>query len=91
MIVKNEESVLGRCLDSVKDIVDEIIIVDTGSSDKTKEIAAKYTNRIYDFEWIDDFSVARNFSFEKAISNAPIITNKLEISSKTLFCKTEKK
>jgi glycosyltransferase involved in cell wall biosynthesis len=68
MIVKNEESVLGRCLDSVKDIVDEIIIVDTGSSDKTKEIAAKYTNRIYDFEWIDDFSAARNFSFEKATS-----------------------
>lgn len=66
MIVKNEETVLSRCLDSMKDIVDEIIIVDTGSSDKTKEIASKYTDKIYDFEWVNDFSKARNFSFSKA-------------------------
>lgn len=66
MIVKDEESVLGRCLESVKDIVDEIIIVDTGSADKSKEIAAKFTSKIYDFEWIDDFSAARNYSFSKA-------------------------
>ncbi|HAN10429.1 MAG TPA: hypothetical protein DCP90_07435 [Clostridiales bacterium] len=66
MIVKNEEDVLARCLDSLKDIVDEIIIVDTGSTDKTKEIAKKYTKKVYDFEWIDDFSAARNFSFSKA-------------------------
>lgn len=66
MIVKNEERVLKRCLDSVKDIVDEIIIVDTGSHDKTKDIAKKYTDKIYDFKWEDDFSKARNFSFSKA-------------------------
>lgn len=66
MIVKNEERVLARCLDSVADLVDEIVIVDTGSSDRTKEIAAGYTNLIYDFEWIDDFSAARNFAFSKA-------------------------
>lgn len=66
MIVKDEEEVLDRCLESVVDIVDEIIIVDTGSVDKTKEIAAKYTNKILDFEWIDDFSAARNYSFENA-------------------------
>ncbi len=66
MIVKNEEKVLGRCLDSVKDAMDEIIIVDTGSSDRTKEIAARYTDRIFDFEWTDDFAAARNFSFSKA-------------------------
>ncbi|MFJ7663248.1 glycosyltransferase [Lysinibacillus sp. NPDC097162] len=66
MIVKNEEQVLARCLSSVQGTVDEIIIVDTGSSDKTKEIARQYTNDIYDFEWIDDFSKARNFSFSKA-------------------------
>lgn len=66
MIVKNEEDVLARCLDSVKYLVDEIIIVDTGSTDKTKEIAKKYTNKIYDFEWIDDFSAARNYAFSKA-------------------------
>lgn len=66
MIVKNEERVLDRCLKSVADLMDEIIIVDTGSTDRTKEIAAKYTDRIYDYEWIDDFSAARNFSFSKA-------------------------
>lgn len=66
MIVRNEEDVLGRCLDSVKDIADEIIIVDTGSTDGTKEIAARYTKRVYDFPWIDDFSAARNYSFSKA-------------------------
>lgn len=66
MIVKNEEDVIGRCLESIFDLVDEIIIVDTGSSDKTKEIASKYTDKIYDFEWIDDFSAARNYSFSLA-------------------------
>ncbi len=66
MIVKNEEQVLARCLDSVADLMDEIIIVDTGSTDRTKEIAAHYTDLIYDFTWVDDFSVARNFAFSKA-------------------------
>ncbi|MBQ8758186.1 MAG: glycosyltransferase [Clostridia bacterium] len=66
MIVKNEEAVLSRCLDSVKDVFDEIIIVDTGSSDRTKQIASEYTDKIYDYRWINDFSAARNFSFLKA-------------------------
>lgn len=66
MIVKNEEKVLGRCLDCIKEIADEIIIVDTGSTDKTKEIAAGYTDKIYDYEWRDDFAAARNDSFSKA-------------------------
>ena len=66
MIVKNEEEVLARCLDSVKDLVDEIIIVDTGSKDRTKEIAHTYTDNVFDFVWIDDFAAARNFAFSKA-------------------------
>lgn len=66
MIVKNEEKVLSRCLDSIKNAVDEIIIADTGSTDNTKKIAEKYTDKIFDFKWVDDFSKARNFSFSKA-------------------------
>lgn len=66
MIVKNEEETLRRCLDTAKDIVDEINIVDTGSSDNTKEIAREYTDRVFDFEWIDDFAAARNESFKHA-------------------------
>lgn len=66
MIVKNEEKILARCLDSIADLMEEIIIVDTGSTDHTKEIAAKYTDKIYDFTWVDDFSAARNFAFSKA-------------------------
>lgn len=65
MIVKNESAVLGRCLDSIADAVNEIIIVDTGSEDDTKKIAAAYTDKIYDFTWQDNFSAARNFSFSK--------------------------
>jgi glycosyltransferase involved in cell wall biosynthesis len=66
MIVKNEEEVLARCLESVKDAVDEIIIVDTGSTDRTKEIALGFTDKVYDFEWTDDFAAARNEAFGKA-------------------------
>lgn len=66
MIVKNEEMCLARCLNCVKDIVDEIVIVDTGSTDNTKEIAYQFTDKVYDYEWIDNFSDARNFSFSKA-------------------------
>ena len=66
MIVKNEEGSIGRCLESIYQLVDEINIIDTGSNDQTKKIASKYTDRIYDFEWVHDFSKARNYAFEKA-------------------------
>jgi glycosyltransferase involved in cell wall biosynthesis len=66
MIVKDEEKVLKKCLDSVKDIVDEIFIIDTGSSDHTKEIASQYTNHIYDYTWNNDFAAARNESIKNA-------------------------
>ena len=66
MIVKNEEEILARCLDSLKDIYDELIVVDTGSTDETKAVAQKYTRQVYDFTWEDDFAAARNYAISKA-------------------------
>lgn len=65
MIVKNEEAVLKRCLESAKTVADEIVIVDTGSDDDTVRIAKEYTNRVYSYPWNDDFASARNFAFSK--------------------------
>jgi glycosyltransferase involved in cell wall biosynthesis len=66
MIVKNEEKFLPRCLESVKDHVDEIIIVDTGSTDGTIEIAKRYNAQIYHHAWENSFSKARNYSLKYA-------------------------
>lgn len=65
MIVKNEAQTLSRCLSSILEAIDELIVVDTGSSDSTREIAQKFGARLYDFEWVDDFSAARNFAFSQ--------------------------
>ncbi|MDR3560138.1 MAG: glycosyltransferase [Negativicutes bacterium] len=66
MIVKNEAEILGRCLESVRPWVSEIVVVDTGSADDTKAIARQFADGIYNFTWCDDFAKARNFSLEKA-------------------------
>lgn len=66
MIVRDEEDVLARCLDSAAGLADEVIIVDTGSTDGTKAVAARYTDKVFDFPWADDFAAARNFSFDQA-------------------------
>ena len=66
MIVKNEEEFLPGCLDSVKGVVDEIVIVDTGSTDRTVEIARQYGAKVYHYEWNDDFAAARNESLKHA-------------------------
>lgn len=68
MIVKNEENCLTRCLESVKDMADEIIIVDTGSTDRTKEIALSYTDKVYSYTWNNNFADARNESLKYATS-----------------------
>jgi glycosyltransferase involved in cell wall biosynthesis/cephalosporin hydroxylase len=65
LIVKNEEAHLDYVLRHANVFADEIVIIDTGSTDKTKEIAREYTSNVYDFEWVDDFSLARNFGIEK--------------------------
>jgi tetratricopeptide (TPR) repeat protein len=66
MIIKDEEKYLARCLASAKPIVDEIILVDTGSADRSKDIAIAFGAQVYDYEWKDDFAATRNFSLSKA-------------------------
>lgn len=66
MIVRDEEAVLAGCLESVTGLFDEVVVVDTGSQDSTREIAEAYGARVYDFAWCDDFSAARNASFSHA-------------------------
>lgn len=66
LIVRNEERSLARCLDSIAGAVDEIVVVDTGSIDATKEIARRYTKSVFDFTWRDDFSAARQYAFDQA-------------------------
>lgn len=66
MIAKDEEEVIGRCLESAAQYVDDIVIADTGSTDKTREIARSYGARVFEFPWRDDFAAARNFSFAQA-------------------------
>src|SRR5204863_5400745 len=66
MIVKNEERFLRNCLESVKDIVDEMVIVDTGSTDSTLDIAREYGAKVIPHVWKDDFSEARNVSLDHA-------------------------
>jgi len=73
MIVKNEEEMLPACLESVADWVDEMIVVDTGSTDKTKEIASSMGAKVFDFEWINDFAAARNHAKAQATGDYLLI------------------
>ena len=66
MIVKNEEKYLQECLASVKDVVDEIVLVDTGSTDSTTTIAKEFHAKIFNFQWNNDFSAARNYALSKS-------------------------
>tara|TARA_Y100000310_G_scaffold345226_1_gene462890 strand:+ start:9135 stop:10988 length:1854 start_codon:yes stop_codon:yes gene_type:complete len=82
MIVKNEAKHLEMCLKSIKDLGDELIVVDTGSSDNTKQIAAKYTEKVHDFDWVNDFSAARNFSLKQATSDWIFVIDADEVLNK---------
>ena len=66
IIVKDEEAVIGRCLNCASKFADELVVVDTGSTDGTLKEVKKFTDNIYFFKWVDDFSAARNFAFDKA-------------------------
>ncbi|PIO06820.1 glycosyltransferase family 2 protein, partial [Candidatus Woesearchaeota archaeon CG08_land_8_20_14_0_20_43_7] len=82
MIVKDEEKHLKDCLDSVKGLVDEIIIVDTGSTDDTKNIAKRSNAKVFDFKWCDDFSKARNESLRHATKEWILVLDADEIIDK---------
>ena len=69
LIVKNEEKYLSECLESVKDVVDEIVLVDTGSTDNTIDIAKNFGAVIYNYKWTNDFSAARNYALTKSTGN----------------------
>lgn len=79
IITKNEENNINECLKSIYSKFDEIIVVDTGSNDKTKKIASEYTDKIFDFIWCNDFSKARNYSLSKATNDWIIVIDADEI------------
>jgi tetratricopeptide (TPR) repeat protein len=79
MIVKNEELALPSCLSSVKGVVDEMVVLDTGSSDRTPEIAKEFGARVYDFEWCNDFSKARNQSLKYVQGNWVLVLDADEV------------
>jgi tetratricopeptide (TPR) repeat protein len=66
MIVRNEEENLGACLESVADLMDEIVVVDTGSTDRTRDVARRFGARVSEFPWVDSFAAARNESLRHA-------------------------
>lgn len=66
IITKNEEQNIRRCLECLKPSGFEIVVADTGSADRTREIVAEYTDKVYDFSWCDDFAAAKNFAISKS-------------------------
>jgi tetratricopeptide (TPR) repeat protein len=81
MIARDEESHLARCLQNIKSLVDEMIIVDTGSNDRTKDIGRAFGARVYDMDWRDDFAAARNFSLSKASGDWILVLDADEVIS----------
>lgn len=81
MIVKHEQDHLARCLHSAKPVVNEIIVIDTGSDDRTKDIATAFGASVFDFPWRNDFSAARNFSLRKATGEWILVLDADEVIS----------
>ncbi len=90
LIVKNEITVISKCIDSVKlfmgSVVDDVVVVDTGSTDGTRELLGKLECNVLDFEWCDDFSKARNFGIGKAKNDWVIV---LDADEFVVECDTE--
>ncbi|WP_315793789.1 glycosyltransferase family 2 protein [Paenibacillus sp. BIC5C1] len=81
MIVKNESAVLSRCLESVVKLVDEVVVVDTGSTDNTLQIAREYNAKIYNYQWNNDFAAARNYALEQSTSDWNLVLDADEFIS----------
>jgi glycosyltransferase involved in cell wall biosynthesis len=79
IITKNAENDLKNCLNSIKDLVNEIILVDTGSTDNTKKIASDFKSKIYDYNWQESFSEARNFALSKVQTDWVLILDSDEV------------
>lgn len=82
IITKNEEKNIERCLSSFQNTSFELIVVDTGSTDNTKEAAGRFTSNVYDFEWCDDFATAKNFAISKASNDIVMIIDSDEYIEK---------
>ena len=87
IITKNQSKNIKECLKRLTPLDYEIIVVDTGSTDNTKDIALEYTDKVFDYKWCDDFSAARNFSIGKATQDYVLIIDSDEFL--TEFNKTE--
>ena len=75
IITKDEEQNIARCLECLAPYGFELIVADTGSSDRTKEIALRYTDKVYEFPWRDDFAAAKNFAVSKASGDAVMVVD----------------
>lgn len=89
LIVKDEEKNLEKCLNSFRPLCDEIIVVDTGSKDKTKQIAKILGAKVFDFKWRDDFSAARNFAISKATKKWVMVVDADDVIEKKSLKKLE--
>jgi tetratricopeptide (TPR) repeat protein len=84
MIVKNEARCLARCLESIRPVVDEMVVADTGSTDETVVIAQRHGARVVSFPWINDFAAARNFALDQAAGDWLLVLDADEYASKAL-------
>lgn len=90
IITKNEEKNIGKCLESLSGYGFELVVTDTGSTDHTREIVKKYTDRLYEFEWCDDFAAAKNFCISRASSEVVMVIDSDEFLERPQTAQLEK-
>lgn len=90
IITKNEEKNIEKCLEKLVPLNYEIVVVDTGSTDQTKEIASRFTDKVFDFQWCNDFSIARNFAASKASNDYVLMVDSDEFLKEYISEKIKK-